>query len=496
MTPQNSGGGKGGGLSPLIHLSNNWISLAGVVIVTTATVFWLFLLPVTLHGQTTNPYVGILAFLTIPAPFFVGLFMIPLGIWLKKRREGRLGLLPRGTPLIWSANPELRKLVYFVGVATVLNIVIASQLTYGAVNYMDSVTFCGETCHQVMQPEYTAYQHSPHAHVECVKCHIGPGASWFVKSKISGTGQVLAVALHTYPTPIPTPVTSLRPARETCEQCHWPSRFSGDLFFVRTHYGDDEKSTATYTVGLMKVGGLARGGVMGIHGLHAASKGHIEYISTDDKRQVIPRVMYTDPKGKVTVFNSTDAPATEAALQKGERRTMDCIDCHNRPTHVFQLPEQGVDQAMSNGQISQQLPFIKKEAVQVLKDAQGDRDTAVAGIAAKLESYYHSTYPQVEQSKAAELKSAIKAVQAIYLRNVFPAMKVTWGTYPNNIGHMDFPGCFRCHDGNHTSASGETIPNDCSTCHDMLAVDESNPKILTDLGVTQPPPNATGGLAN
>jgi hypothetical protein len=235
---------------------------------------------------------------------------------------------------------------------------------------------------------------------------------------------------------------------------------------------------------------------MGIHGIHAASKGHIEYISTDDKRQVIPRVVYTDASGKVTIFNSTDAPPTEAALQKGEHRTMDCIDCHNRPTHVFQLPEQGVDQAMSDGQISTQLPFIKRQAVEVLKGAQGDRDAAVTGIATKLENYYHSNYPEVEHSQTAALKFAIKAVQVIYLRNVFPAMKVTWGTYPNNIGHMDFPGCFRCHDGNHTSASGTIIPNDCSTCHDMLAVDETNPKILSALGVTQPPPNATGGLAN
>jgi hypothetical protein len=476
----------------LIQLGGNVISLIGVVLVTTAGVLWLFLLPSYWNPHFGSPYMGILQYLALPGVFFSGLVLMPAGVWIhnyRRRQAGQKGPeLPQGN--------ELRRLATFFLVTSVLNVIIGSHVLYGAVTYMDSVQFCGETCHTVMEPEYTSYQYSPHARVACVECHIGPGASWFVKSKISGTGQVLAVVLHTYPTPIPTPVTSLRPARETCEQCHWPARFSGDLLFVRTHYGDDEKNTATYTVGLMKVGGLARGGAMGIHGIHAASKGHIEYISTDDKRQVIPRVVYTDASGKVTIFNSTDAPPTEAALQKGEHRTMDCIDCHNRPTHVFQLPEQGVDQAMSDGQISTQLPFIKRQAVEVLKGAQGDRDAAVTGIATKLENYYHSNYPEVEHSQTAALKFAIKAVQVIYLRNVFPAMKVTWGTYPNNIGHMDFPGCFRCHDGNHTSASGTIIPNDCSTCHDMLAVDETNPKILSALGVTQPPPNATGGLAN
>ena len=205
MTPNNSERARAGWLSPLIHLSNNWISLAGVVLVTTTTVFWLFLLPITLRGTPENPYVGILAFLAIPGPFFLGLFLIPLGILRKRRREGRTGIPPIDVHGVRWSNPEVRRLAYFVGITTVLNIAIASQLSYGAVNYMDTVTFCGETCHNVMQPEYTAYQNSPHSRVECVKCHIGPGAGWFVKSKLSGVGQVFAVTFHTYPRPIPTP---------------------------------------------------------------------------------------------------------------------------------------------------------------------------------------------------------------------------------------------------------------------------------------------------
>ena len=204
MTPNQSDRRGRGWLSPIIHLSNNWISLAGVVIVTTATVFWLFLLPVTLRGETENPYIGILAFLVLPAPFFAGLVLIPLGIWLKRKREGRARHLSARIP---AAHVEQRRTCaawcISFSFTTVVNLAIASQLSYGAVNYMDSVTFCGQTCHTVMQPEYTAYQNSPHSRVECVKCHIGPGASWFVRSKLSGVGQVLAVTFNTYPTPHP-----------------------------------------------------------------------------------------------------------------------------------------------------------------------------------------------------------------------------------------------------------------------------------------------------
>src|ERR1035437_4549958 len=240
MTPNHSEPGSRGWLSPLVHLSNNWVSLAGVVLVTTTVVFWLFLLPVTLKGTAASPYIGILVFLGLPAPFFAGLAMVPLGIWLKRKREGRQGIYPPGFPPLSWHNFELRKLVYFIAVTTFVNIEIASQLTYGAVNYMDSVAFCGQTCHTVMQPEFTAYQNSAHSNVECVKCHIGPGAGWFVKSKLSGVGQVFAVTFHTYPKPIPTPVHNLRPARETCEMCHWPQKYGEDRVKVISKYAEDE----------------------------------------------------------------------------------------------------------------------------------------------------------------------------------------------------------------------------------------------------------------
>lgn len=470
-------------LAPLIYLSNNWISLVGVIVVTTATVFWLFLLPFSLRGEITHPYIGILIFLLLPATFILGLILIPLGIWYRRRRDRVRGLTPPSFPEINWQNHDFRRLVLFIAVTTFVNLVIASQLAYGAVNYMDSTAFCGLTCHRVMMPEYVSHENSSHARVDCAACHIGPGASWFVRSKLSGTSQVFYTLFNTYPRPIPSPVENLRPARETCEQCHWPQRFTGDKVMVHTSYASDEPNSATTTVLLMKVGGRAWNGTVGIHGAHLAANTSIMYVATDTQRQTIPQVIYTAANGKQTVFNDTTSKVSPEDLARGEHRTMDCVDCHNRPTHTFQLPDRALDDAMSSSSISPTLPFIKKQALAALKQNYPDQDAARGAIREALDNFYRTKYPDVYAHDRDKVYYAIAAVQAIYSRNVFPSMKVTWGTYLNNLGHMDSPGCFRCHDGNHTSAGGKTIPNDCDTCHELKAVDEKNPAILSDLGI-------------
>ena len=449
-----------------------------MVLVTTATIFWLFLLPTTLRGEASSPYIGILVFMGLPAPFFAGLMLIPIGIWWKRKREGRAGVYPSDFPTLSWGNFELRKLVYFFGATTLINVGIASQLTYSAINYMDGVSFCGQTCHTVMQPEYTAYQNSPHSRVECVKCHIGPGAGWFVKSKLSGVGQVVAVTLHNYPTPIPTPVHNLRPARETCEQCHWPQKYGEDRLKVIPKYASDEANTASKTVLLMKIGGGNKG--IGIHGTHLGPGVAIRYRHSDEARQTIPWVEY-DNNGKKTTYVA-DAKTDTSAMPE---RTMDCMDCHNRPAHSYDLPDSGINKAMSNGSISATLPFAKKKAVEILKIPYLSREEAAIKIPAAFVKYYQDSYPAVWAQREAEVKASAKGVLAVYERNIFPEMKVTWGAYPMNIGHDDFPGCFRCHDGSHSSKGGESITQDCNACHNLLATEEANPKILTDLGVEE-----------
>ena len=286
-------------VSPLIYFADNWLSRIGMAVVTTATVLWMFLLPTTLRGDMENPYIGILSYLILPGVFFAGLALIPLGIIAKRKRSRRTGLFPTSFgPINW-ANVSFRRLVILIGVLTMANIAIGSQFTYGAINYMDSVTFCGKTCHTVMQPEFTAYQDSPHSRVECVKCHIGPGASWFVQSKLSGASQLIAVTLNTYPRPIPAPVHNLRPARDTCETCHWPQKYATDRIKIFPKYAEDETNTATRTVVMLKIGGGNNG--IGIHGTHLGAGVKIRYAHSDEQRQTIPWIEYNGPAGE-TVY--------------------------------------------------------------------------------------------------------------------------------------------------------------------------------------------------
>jgi hypothetical protein len=460
------------------------VTLTGAAVATstalTTIAFWFY--DIFLPGPP-HPYIGLLVFLILPGIFVLGLLLISLGIWLRRRSLRGSGKLPGVFPAIDLGLPVVRRTLAWVAVATVLNLLIIGTASYRGVEYMDSTSFCGTTCHTVMEPEYTTYQNSPHSRVACVECHIGPGAGWFVRSKLSGLRQVVAVTFHTYSRPIPSPVKYLRPARETCEQCHWPQRFTGDKFLVNTSYKDDEQNTPQTDVLVLKVGGRTWRSSVGIHGHHLSDTVRIRYISTDAERQVIPVVDYTDDRGETTEFISSDAKPTQQQLDKGEHRMMDCVDCHNRPTHAFDLPENAVDKQVSLGRISSDLPYIRKKAVEVLKVNYPTRDVAQQRITGEINRFYQTNYPEIYQARRAVVEQAGAEVARIYLRNIFPDMRVTWGTHPNNIGHNDSPGCFRCHDGSHTSADGQTITNDCSACHQVLAAGEVNPKVLTDLGM-------------
>jgi len=469
---------------PIYFLGQNPLTLTGAVITTstalTTIAFWFY--DVFLPGPP-HPYIGLLVFLILPGIFVLGLLLIPLGIWLRRRSLTESGELPTVFPAIDLGKPVVRRTLEYVGLATVINLLIFGTASYRGVQYMDSTGFCGQTCHTVMDPEFTAYQNSPHSRVECVECHIGAGAGWFVRSKLSGLRQVFAVTFHTYSRPIPSPVKFLRPARETCEQCHWPQRFTGDKFLVNTSYKDDEKNTPQTDVLLLKVGGRTWQGSVGIHGHHLADTARIRYISTDAERQTIPVVYSTDDQGKTTEFISSDAKVTQQQLDKGEHRVMDCVDCHNRPTHAFDMPEGAVDKQMAASRISPELPYIKKKAVELLKMDYPARDVAEKRITEELNNFYRTNYPEIYQKRRTLVEQAGDEVAKIYLRNVFPDMRLNWGTHPNNLGHNDWPGCFRCHDGSHTSKDGQTITNDCSACHNLLAVGEENPKVLADVGM-------------
>jgi nitrate/TMAO reductase-like tetraheme cytochrome c subunit len=450
-----------------VRLIRSPISVVGMVLTTISAVLFLIVFLADLFGWHTNPYLGIVFFLILPGVFLFGLLLIPLGAWIERRRRAR-GRAPSEVhwPRIDLNDPAQRTTAVIVFAVTMANIVIVSLAAYRGVEYMDSPQFCGQVCHTVMKPEFTAYQDGPHSRVTCVQCHIGPGASWFAKSKISGARQVLAVTFHTYSRPIPSPVQNLRPARDTCEQCHWPEKFHGDKVRRIYEFAADEKNTESVTVMQVHVGGGSErlGIAQGIH-WHMNVANEVEYIATDEKRQVIPWVRVKDRFGNVREFSAEGVTAEQ--LAKGERRRMDCMDCHNRPSHpMAATPERAIDELIARGAIPRTLPFVRREAVKALKTTYPTQDAAGEGISRTLRDFYRSQYPQAYMSQRPDVERAVQATETIYRRNVFPEMNVQFGTYPNNIGHMDFPGCFRCHDDNHKTKDGQKkISQDCESCH-------------------------------
>src|SRR6266542_2179093 len=394
-------------LRPAVYLGQNPTSLTGAVLTTSTAVtmlaFWGYLLE---RGGPVHSYTGIIFFLILPAVFVVGLILMPVGALLRRRQLRARGELPDHYPQVDLRNPVLRGAATLVSGLTFVNFAIIGTASYQAVDYMASTQFCGRTCHSVMAPEYTAYLNSPHSRVPCVDCHIGSGAPWFVRAKLSGVRQLLAVTLKTYSRPIPSPVHNLRPARDTCERCHWPEKFTGDKFLVKTKFGDDEQNTPATSVLLLKIGGRTAQGLVGIHGRHLNTGERITYISTDGRRQVIPRVTYVDDKGKSVEYVSDEVKTTPAELARAERRTMDCMDCHNRPTHAFQMPERAVDEAMTAGRIGAALPFVKKQSVAVLRADYSDRAAATDRIPKAIADFYKTKYPQVYQNQRAQVETA------------------------------------------------------------------------------------------
>jgi nitrate/TMAO reductase-like tetraheme cytochrome c subunit len=456
------------------RLYKNPISLAGVALALVAFANIVFLFCLDVFSHVASPYVGILAYMVAPGIMVAGLIAIPLGmIWERRRRHQAVGDLSKYGHLDLN-NPAQRSAAAFVLSFVVIFALMSAVGSYKAYEFTDSTKFCGQLCHSVMGPEFTAYQQSAHARVACVECHVGSGAGWYVKSKLSGLRQVYYTAMGTFPRPIPTPVHNLRPAADTCEQCHWPKKFWGAQLKVFSHFGTDEQNTPRVLRLLIKTGGgdpAAGQSTGGIH-WHMNIANHMTYISTDDQRQVIPWVRMEDNNGNTVDFFAKDSPPSQEQIDKSVKRKMDCVDCHNRPSHVYTPPDISVDRSMIAGTIDPSLPFIKAQGVDALVADYKTQDDAVRAIGEKIPKYYQEKYPQIASGRADKISSAVTELQRIYTTTFFPAMKVNWKTHPNNIGHMYYPGCFRCHDGNHVSKDGRVISKDCNACHTLLDQEE------------------------
>ena len=453
--------------------TSHWLAMVGLGLVLTAIVLWICLLPVQLRQGQDNPYVG-LATTAVGAVLVVGLVLTPIGLFLGRRRlEGRLAVAMQDNRTAW------RRLFVFLAVTSLFNVLIVPQTTLRAAHAMESVQFCG-SCH-VMTPESRAFDQGPHAGIRCVDCHVGEGARGYIKSKLQGSRQLYLVMTDNVPTPIESAIESGRmvPSAETCESCHWKDQPADATLRLIQHYGEDEANTPETTLLTMNVGGSRMGG---IHGSHHGEGIAIRFVATDAKRQDIPLVEYTNSvTGESRIYTRSGEQASDF---DGEPRiTMQCFDCHNRPAHAFQMPDRAVDRAFMMGRIPASLPFLKKKALEVLQAEYESSEQAAAEIPARLAASYEKELPEVSRTRAADIKQAGEVLADIYSRNVFPELGVAWGTYPDNRGHEDFPGCFRCHGGEHATATGEKITDNCFRCHHPAAVSETDPKVLELLGV-------------
>jgi hypothetical protein len=450
----------------------NYVSIIGAVLAVFNLAAILSLLILSSIFNFGGSYIGLFIYMVLPVFMVGGLLLIPIGMRLhrKKARIADAAGVATNWPILNFNNVATRNASIIFVFGTIFLIIISSIGSYEAFHMTESVEFCGKLCHQVMEPEYTTYQGSSHERVACVECHVGSGAGWYVKSKMSGLYQVYSVIAHKYPTPIPTPIENLRPARETCEKCHWPEKFYDRKIKVEESFLADDSNTEQIIHLQMKTSSkmTAAGLEKGIH-QHINPDVRIEYKTTTKNRQVIPWVKYTNLKtGESEVYTDSENQVSQAKLDSLEIRVMDCLDCHNRPSHNYDTPQNFVDKSLSSGKISKTLPGIKKVAMEVLYPEYSTKDSAFLIISEKITAFYKESYPEIATNRKADIENAIAEIQNGYAKNIFPYMKASWKSYPNNIGHMDYDGCFRCHNDRHASQSGKVISRDCNLCHNIL----------------------------
>jgi hypothetical protein len=448
--------------------SQNWISLIGATIALISLFMIIFLLVITAVLEQRAAYLGLVTYILLPAVMFLGLLLIPMGIWFSMRiKDKRKKGIKTGWPVI-NLNEIYQRNAFFIFFAgTTVFLFLSAIGSYEAFHFTESNTFCGTLCHSVMHPEYIAYQNSPHAQVACVACHVGPGANWYVRSKLSGLYQVYATTTKIYPKPIPTPVKNLRPAREVCEQCHWPEKFYAHKIRLETHYLADEQNTRWDIALVMKIGSpqSALGLVEGIH-WHINPDVKVEYIAADKSRERLPWVRYANLEtGETRIYEDQDNPLDQAARDTLEIRTMDCMDCHNRPSHLYRAPSKFINTAMTAGTISPELPEIKSLSIELCSEEYPSHDSAMYHIRKEITRFYTENYPDIYEEKKALVENTIIGLQNEFSANIFPEMKVRWDAYPDHIGHLEYNGCFRCHNDLHTTQDGEVINKECNSCH-------------------------------
>ena len=470
-------------------LATDWIGAGGIVLTTTAFLLFLFMELLRLSGVVTNAYVGLITYMVLPGLFVLGLLLIPLGWARYRRRSGRTTrelLEERFEAELLGSRPTGSRLFGIVILLTLGNLLFLGVGGARMLHFMDTPVFCGTACHSVMNPEWSVYQASPHARVACVECHVGEGVDALVDAKLNGLWQIISATFDLYERPIPTPVHTLRPARETCEHCHWPEKFYGDRVVIRPRHGMDSLSTPTFTTLSLKIGsgsGERRGE---IH-WHIGPENQVRYTSVGDEREAMIWVealradgiwhRWTNraiPGGRVPGLPPPDSSPGHPGGEEAAR-IMDCVDCHNRATHIYEDPEAAVDERLASGAIDGTLPFVKRVAFEALSSRYRDIPSAAAGLENEIIWAYSREIPGGKMADPRAVERLIRTLQEIYERNVHPQMNIWWNPYPDHIGHEGGGGCFRCHNPDLVDANGGTIPYDCTLCHSILAWDSDSP---------------------
>jgi NapC/NirT cytochrome c family protein len=438
------------------------LAIAGAVVTTAAAVLFIALVIAILLGLLQNPYAGLVVFVALPMCFVVGLLLIPVGIALQRRRLAR-DPSAGDWPVLDFGRVGVRRTALMVVALSAVNIVIVLLAGYGGLHWMESPRFCGQVCHTPMQVQFAAWEGASHSRVACVSCHIGEGPRAFVHAKLSGVRQLVQVATNSFPRPIPPGAQMPEGAQtETCGSCHRPGRPVGDRIRVFHEYADDEGNAETTTVLQMHMSASATQ-PRGIH-WHADPAVRVEYVATNADRQTIPYVRVTNADGLVKEYVATDAEGQ--TFDARPRRSMDCIDCHNTSGHpIAPTAERAIDRAIATGRASRDLAYARREGLRLVKASYPSQDAAARAIDEGLRRFYASRGTSHDQQAVAR---TVAAFQDVYRRNVFPEMKVTFGTYPDNRGHITSTGCFRCHDDSHMAKDGSTISADCEFCHKQL----------------------------
>ncbi|WP_439185513.1 cytochrome c3 family protein [Carboxylicivirga taeanensis] len=445
----------------------NPLSLVGTIIAVLALLLIILSVIFSFVFNAGSSYLGLFTYILLPSILIMGLILIPIGM-IRAIRRARKANEPVSTKwiVIDFNDPRYRNAAALFIIGTVVFMLLTAVGSYEAYHYTESVEFCGQVCHRVMEPEYITYMNSSHARVACVECHVGQGANWYVKSKLSGLYQVYAVLANNYPRPIPTPISSLRPAKETCEECHWPEKFYTPRMQYEKHYLSDSLNTQWGIQLLIKTNShhSSTNLAEGIH-WHINPNVRIEYIAEDESREVLPWVRSINlATGDTVVYEDSWAPLDSATIATSVPRVMDCMDCHNRPSHNYMLPQQFVDAGIAAGDIPL-LPEIKRLSMSILKDPYPTSDSALAVIRSELSAFYGDNYPDITKQT---IEKAIEGVSSRYLRNIFPEMQASWDVYSDHIGHIEYNGCFRCHNDTHVSQKDDKISRDCEACHSIL----------------------------